>query len=151
MIASSSFSSIWPWDQPLAPRGGVEQPPGIHHEVLEQDGQRDVRTHRIDPREVPLEVIGFGHERDGGGAGPFVALGRGDRVGIRMPSGSYSLYMAILSTLAAGAAYVPVDADDPAERAELVFGALSGTTVTLAKVMVMCLAATSAVCCAAPL
>ncbi len=49
-------------------------------------------------------------------------IGRGDRVGIRMPSGSYSLYMAILSTLAAGAAYVPVDADDPDERAELVFG-----------------------------
>ncbi|MCB0931981.1 MAG: amino acid adenylation domain-containing protein [Mycobacterium sp.] len=49
-------------------------------------------------------------------------IGRGDRVGIRMPSGKYSLYMAILSTLAAGAAYVPVDADDPEERAQLVFG-----------------------------
>ena len=48
-------------------------------------------------------------------------VGRGDRVGIRMPSGSYALYVAILSTLAAGAAYVPVDADDPDERAELVF------------------------------
>ena len=48
-------------------------------------------------------------------------IGRGDRVGIRMPSGSYSLYTAILAVLAAGAAYVPVDADDPAERAELVF------------------------------
>ncbi|AQT81941.1 amino acid adenylation protein [Mycolicibacterium litorale] len=49
-------------------------------------------------------------------------IGRGDRIGIRMPSGSYALYVAILSTLAAGAAYVPVDADDPDERAELVFG-----------------------------
>ena len=49
-------------------------------------------------------------------------IGRGNRVGIRMPSGSYALYVAILSTLAAGAAYVPVDADDPPERAELVFG-----------------------------
>jgi non-ribosomal peptide synthetase-like protein len=48
-------------------------------------------------------------------------IGRGDRVGIRMPSGGYSLYMAILSTLAAGAACVPVDADDPDERADLVF------------------------------
>ena len=48
-------------------------------------------------------------------------IGRGDRIGIRMPSGSYSLYVAILATLAAGAAYVPVDADDPDERAELVF------------------------------
>ncbi len=49
-------------------------------------------------------------------------IGRGDRIGIRMPSGSYALYVAILSTLAAGAAYVPVDADDPDERADLVFG-----------------------------
>lgn len=48
-------------------------------------------------------------------------IGRGDRIGIRMPSGSYSLYTAILAVLAAGAAYVPVDADDPEERAELVF------------------------------
>ena len=48
-------------------------------------------------------------------------IGRGDRIGIRMPSGSYALYVAILATLAAGAAYVPVDADDPDERAELVF------------------------------
>ncbi|MDQ2637568.1 MAG: AMP-binding protein, partial [Actinomycetota bacterium] len=48
-------------------------------------------------------------------------VGRGDRIGIRMPSGSYALYVAILATLATGAAYVPVDADDPVERAELVF------------------------------
>ncbi|MDY6999166.1 MAG: AMP-binding protein, partial [Actinomycetota bacterium] len=48
-------------------------------------------------------------------------IGRGDRIGIRMPSGSYALYVAILATLATGAAYVPVDADDPPERAELVF------------------------------
>lgn len=48
-------------------------------------------------------------------------IGRGDRVGIRMPSGTYALYVAILSTLATGAAYVPVDADDPDERAQLVF------------------------------
>ena len=43
-------------------------------------------------------------------------IGRGDRIGIRMPSGGYSLYMAILSVLAAGAAYVPVDADDQRRR-----------------------------------
>ena len=49
-------------------------------------------------------------------------VGRGDRVGIRMASGSYALYTAILATLATGAAYVPVDADDPEERAALVFG-----------------------------
>jgi non-ribosomal peptide synthetase-like protein len=48
-------------------------------------------------------------------------IGRGDRIGIRMPSGSFALYEAILATLATGAAYVPVDADDPDERADLVF------------------------------
>jgi non-ribosomal peptide synthetase-like protein len=47
---------------------------------------------------------------------------RGDRVGVRMPSGQRQLYIGILSVLAAGAAYVPVDVDDPEERAELVFG-----------------------------
>lgn len=47
---------------------------------------------------------------------------RGDRIGIRMPSGHKELYIAILGTLAAGAAYVPVDADDPDERAAMVFG-----------------------------
>ncbi len=47
---------------------------------------------------------------------------RGDRVGVRMPSGDRALYVAILGILAAGAAYVPVDADDPQERADLVFG-----------------------------
>ncbi|MEE2034945.1 AMP-binding protein, partial [Rhodococcus chondri] len=49
-------------------------------------------------------------------------VGAGDRVGVRMTSGSKDLYVTILSILAAGAAYVPVDADDPDERAELVFG-----------------------------
>ncbi|WP_246257966.1 Pls/PosA family non-ribosomal peptide synthetase [Amycolatopsis anabasis] len=48
-------------------------------------------------------------------------VGRGDRVGVRMPSGTVELYVSILSVLAAGAAYVPVDADDPEERAELVW------------------------------
>lgn len=47
---------------------------------------------------------------------------RGDRIGVRMPSGRKELYIAILATIAAGAAYVPVDADDPDERAEMVFG-----------------------------
>lgn len=56
-------------------------------------------------------------------------IGRGDRIGIRMPSGSYALYVAILSVLAVGAAYVPVDADDPPERADLVFSEASVAAV----------------------
>ncbi|MEU9184584.1 Pls/PosA family non-ribosomal peptide synthetase [Streptomyces sp. NPDC048484] len=49
-------------------------------------------------------------------------VGLGDRVGVRVPSGTNELYVAVLAVLAAGAAYVPVDAEDPDERAELVFG-----------------------------
>ncbi|MFI9722606.1 Pls/PosA family non-ribosomal peptide synthetase [Streptomyces sp. NPDC052396] len=48
-------------------------------------------------------------------------VGPGDRVGIRVPSGTAELYLSILATLRAGAAYVPVDADDPEERAATVF------------------------------
>ncbi|AWZ09126.1 MULTISPECIES: Pls/PosA family non-ribosomal peptide synthetase [unclassified Streptomyces] len=48
-------------------------------------------------------------------------VGLGDRVGVRVPSGTNELYAGILAVLAAGAAYVPVDAEDPDERAELVF------------------------------
>lgn len=46
---------------------------------------------------------------------------RGDTVGIRIPSGTRDLYVSMLATLFVGAAYVPVDADDPEERARLVF------------------------------
>lgn len=49
-------------------------------------------------------------------------LGAGDKIGVRIPSGSNLLYVSILAILMVGAAYVPVDADDPNERAKLVFG-----------------------------
>ena len=48
-------------------------------------------------------------------------LGAGDRIGVRIPSGTNELYISILAILLIGAAYVPVDADDPDERAKLVF------------------------------
>ncbi|MGD9961763.1 Pls/PosA family non-ribosomal peptide synthetase [Nocardioides sp.] len=48
-------------------------------------------------------------------------IGPGDKVGVRIKSGTTDLYVAILGILVAGAAYVPVDADDPDERARLVF------------------------------
>ena len=40
---------------------------------------------------------------------------------MRVSCGTTDLYVAILGILLAGAAYVPVDADDPDERARLVF------------------------------
>ncbi|AOT05555.1 Pls/PosA family non-ribosomal peptide synthetase [Arthrobacter sp. U41] len=49
-------------------------------------------------------------------------LGAGDKIGVRIPSGTNLLYVSILAILMVGAAYVPVDADDPEERARLVFG-----------------------------
>ncbi len=48
-------------------------------------------------------------------------IGRGDKVGIRVTSGTTDLYVAILGVLLGGAAYVPVDVDDPDERARVVF------------------------------
>ena len=48
-------------------------------------------------------------------------IGAGDKIGVRIPSGTNELYIAILAVLFVGAAYVPVDADDPDERARLVF------------------------------
>ncbi|HEX9229257.1 MAG TPA: Pls/PosA family non-ribosomal peptide synthetase [Arthrobacter sp.] len=48
-------------------------------------------------------------------------IGTGDRVGVRAPSGSSDLYVAILGIMACGAAYVPVDIDEPNERAETVW------------------------------
>jgi non-ribosomal peptide synthetase-like protein len=56
----------------------------------------------------------------------------GDRVGVRMPSGTHELYVTILAILHAGAAYVPVDADDPQERARLVFGEARVTAIVTA-------------------
>ncbi len=63
----------------------------------------------------------FAAEAETMGRRPAAGIGVGDRVGVRMPSGEIGLYIGILGALAAGAAYVPVDADDPDERARLVF------------------------------
>ncbi|MEU6552480.1 Pls/PosA family non-ribosomal peptide synthetase [Streptomyces sp. NPDC046915] len=76
----------------------------------------DDGTTQLTYRELAAEVQRLRHRL--GAAG----VGRGDRVGVRVPSGTNDLYIAILAVLAAGAAYVPVDAEDPDERAELVFG-----------------------------
>ncbi|MGW4715968.1 Pls/PosA family non-ribosomal peptide synthetase [Nocardia sp. NPDC004260] len=56
----------------------------------------------------------------------------GDRVGVRVPSGTRELYVTILAVLYSGAAYVPVDADDPDERAQLVFGEAQVTAIVTA-------------------
>ena len=50
-----------------------------------------------------------------------LGIGRTDKVGVRIPSGTTDLYIAVMGILLAGAAYVPVDAEDPDERARTVF------------------------------
>ena len=50
-----------------------------------------------------------------------LGVGPGHKVGVRVSSGTTDLYVAIIGILLAGAAYVPVDADDPDERARVVF------------------------------
>ncbi|MFE7114200.1 amino acid adenylation domain-containing protein, partial [Streptomyces sp. NPDC057654] len=50
-----------------------------------------------------------------------LGIGPGDRVGVRIPSGTAELYLSVLAVLRSGAAYVPVDADDPEQRAARVF------------------------------
>ena len=61
-----------------------------------------------------------------------LGIGAGDKVGVRIPSGTADLYVGILGILLAGAAYVPVDADDPDERARTVFDEASAAAVITA-------------------
>lgn len=58
-----------------------------------------------------------------------LGIGRGARIGIRVPSGTTDLYIAILATICAGAAYVPVDWDDPDSRANTVWEEANATAV----------------------
>ncbi|MGW0801564.1 Pls/PosA family non-ribosomal peptide synthetase [Nonomuraea sp. NPDC002799] len=104
------------------PAGMLAAPPRTLIDVLDET----VRLHpealalddgivRLDYRSLGAEVYRLAGELTAAG------IGRGARVGVRIASGTAELYVSILAVLAAGAAYVPVDADDPDERAELVF------------------------------
>ncbi|MBT2213114.1 amino acid adenylation domain-containing protein [Actinomadura sp. NEAU-AAG7] len=98
-------------------------PPRTLLDVLDATAQRHPHAPALDDGAAPLDYAGLLAEasllaRELEAAG----VGRGDRVGVRVPSGTADLYVAILAVLTAGAAYVPVDADDPDERAALVFG-----------------------------
>ncbi len=85
----------------------------VHHPdaIALDDG-----TRRLSYRELLVEIESAAATLNANG------IGRGDRVGIRIPSGTIDLYTWILGSMLAGSAYVPVDFEDPAERAALVFG-----------------------------
>ncbi|MFF3402588.1 Pls/PosA family non-ribosomal peptide synthetase [Streptomyces sp. NPDC002659] len=90
-------------------------------DILDESARRHPDALAVDG-EAPLSYSALLDEVEGLRARLCDAgIGIGDRVGVRVPSGTADLYVSILAVLAAGAAYVPVDAEDPDERAELVF------------------------------
>lgn len=75
----------------------------------------DDGTRVLDYRTLAERVDRLARKLRALGAGP------GDRIGLSVPSGTADLYIGVLGILAAGAAYVPVDVDEPPERAAVVF------------------------------
>ncbi|MDQ2588872.1 Pls/PosA family non-ribosomal peptide synthetase [Saccharothrix yanglingensis] len=112
-----------PTATPALFRAGVAAPARTLVDVLADTAQRHPHSPALDDGTTSLTYRDLLDEVDAQRRALAEAgIGVGDRVGIRVPSGTVDLYVAVLGVLAAGAAYVPVDADDPDERAELVFG-----------------------------
>jgi non-ribosomal peptide synthetase-like protein len=103
-------------------RAHLAPPPRTLLDVLEDTTLRhplapaiDDGTTRLTYADLAREVERVGEQLGRRG------VGGGDRVGVRLPSGTAELYVSILGVLSVGACYVPVDVDDPEERAQLVF------------------------------
>ncbi|WBO68512.1 Pls/PosA family non-ribosomal peptide synthetase [Streptomyces camelliae] len=103
-------------------RSATASPPRTLIDILHATAARhpdapalDTGAETLTYRELAAEVLRRARRLTGEGIGP------GDRVGIRISSGAAELYLSILAVLHSGAAYVPVDADDPEERAATVF------------------------------
>ncbi|WP_233444658.1 Pls/PosA family non-ribosomal peptide synthetase [Streptacidiphilus albus] len=111
---SPAAGAIWPCEPATPTRTLVD--------LLDETVRRHPGAPALDADGVVLDYRGLQQESvrlaatlAGYGIGP------GDRVGVRVPSGTAALYVAILGILRAGAAYVPVDVDDPDERAEMIW------------------------------
>ncbi|MFE1900786.1 AMP-binding protein, partial [Streptomyces yangpuensis] len=104
-------------------RAGPAAPPRTLLDILEASVRAYPDEPALDDGTTRLTYRALAAEVDRGRRALAAAgVAAGDRVGVRVPSGTNALYVAILAVLAAGAAYVPVDAEDPDERADLVFG-----------------------------
>jgi non-ribosomal peptide synthetase-like protein len=106
----------------IYPAGPLAPLPRTLLDILDDTARRHPEAPALDDGTVSLGYRALRAEVDRVAAELAEAgIGRGARVGVRIASGTAELYVSILAVLAAGAAYVPVDADDPDERAELVF------------------------------
>lgn len=108
--------------RPQLARAADAAPPRTLIQILRETAQRFPDSSALDDgrsslsyAELVRNVQAYGRRLHEAG------IGAGDKVGVRIPSGTNELYLAILAILHVGAAYVPVDADDPDERARLVF------------------------------
>ena len=104
--------------------GAPAPPPRTLWQILEATAEAFPEAAAIDDGRSVLDYAGLLREaRRAGDRLASMGIGAGDRVGIRITSGTAELYLSILAVLSVGAAYVPVDVDDPGERAELVWSA----------------------------
>ena len=113
---------------PTLPRTGAVLPAGTAPpertlvDILAETTAHHPHAPAIDDGQTVLDYQSLDEQiRDRGRRLRADGIGAGDRVGIRIPSGTADLYVWILAVLALGAAYVPVDAEDPEERAALVW------------------------------
>lgn len=109
--------------QPQLPGSAVSPPARTLVDILQETANRYPDASALDDGRQSLSYAQLmAAVRSAGRELHLAGLGAGDRIGVRIPSGTNGLYVWILAILLVGAAYVPVDADDPEERARLVFG-----------------------------
>lgn len=110
--------ALYPYEEPAPERTLVDifRASAIAHPTSDAI---DNGSTRLSYNELTDKVDALVHRLQELGVGP------GDRVGIRVTSGTTELYIGILAIITAGAAYVPVDVDDPDERADLVWSEAS--------------------------
>ncbi|MDE3069926.1 MAG: AMP-binding protein, partial [Acidobacteriota bacterium] len=107
---------------PLADRGATSRAPApAARTLLDVFNSTALRCHERTAIAAPAATMTY-HElsqaaRSLGSRLKDRGVGPGDRVGVRVASGTAELYVAILGVLFSGAAYVPIEADDPPARA----------------------------------
>jgi AMP-binding enzyme len=122
-MVTSQYSGIGNCVAAVYP-GAPVAPPRTLWQILEATAEAFPRSAAIDDGRSVLSYLDLLREvRRAGSQLAAAGIGAGDRVGVRVSSGSVELYVSVLAVLSVGAAYVPVDVDDPGERVELVWSA----------------------------